>query len=127
MPARDYGYQLVHYCRRAIAYTDNGLTVPIGTLPSGSLIVRQISGVNIHTAFNGGATNTISIGASNDVNTDNFATSLALGSVGWVVLDENPTALLTVETTMVGLVTSTASASAGAAEVLIAYAPDNDM
>ena len=127
MPARDTGYQLVHYCRRGIAYTDNGLTVTIGTLPINSLILRQISGVNIHTAFNGNTTNTISIGASTDSGTDNVATSLALGSVGWVVLDENPTALLTVETTMVGIITSTASASAGAAEVLVAFVPDNDL
>lgn len=126
MPARDYGYQLVHYCRKGIVFNDHGLTVPIGTLPINAVVLRQISGVNIHTAFNSGVANTLNIGASTDSGTNNFATDLALGSVGWVVLDENPTALLTVETTMVGLVACSA-ATAGAAEILIAYAPDNDM
>jgi hypothetical protein len=127
MPARDYGYQLVHYLRKGITFADNGLTVTIGDIPAGSLILRPVSGVAIHVAFNGATTNTLDIGPSTDAGTNLYATLLALGSIGYVALDEAVTNLVTVETRVQAAVVSTTGATAGVGEVLIAYAPDNDM
>ena len=126
IPARETHLQLVHYCRKGISYTDNGLTVDIGTIGANALILKPISGVAITTAFNGGTTNTLDIGPSTDTGTNLWATLLALGSVGYVPLDEAVTNMVTVESYMQAYVVSTASASAGSAEILIAFVPDND-
>lgn len=124
--ARDYGKQMIHYLRKSITYADNGTTVTIGTIPAGSLILKPCSGVAVNVAFNGGTTNTLDIGASTDSGTNNFATLLALGSIAFVPLDEAVTMLVSVDTVVQAYVVSTAGASAGAAEIIIAYIPDND-
>ena len=127
-PARHFAAPVVQYLRRDIAYTDDGLTVTVGTVPAGSIILHAISGVYVTTLFNGNATNTVDIGASDDSGTNNFATALALGTVAYVTLDEMATAgtLVSSETKIVALVTSTASASAGAGTIVIAFIEDND-
>ena len=124
--AREYHQQLVHYCRKGIVFGDDGKTVTVGTIPAGSLILKPISGVAVTTVFNGGSTNTLDIGPSTDTGTNLWATLLALGTLGYIPLDEAVTNLVTVETTVQAYVVSTASASTGAGEILIAYVPDND-
>lgn len=124
--AREYHQQLVHYCRKGIVFGDNGKTVTVGTIPAGSLILKPISGVAVTTVFNGDATNTLDIGPSTDSGTNLWATVLALGTLGYIPLDEAVTNLVTVETIVQAYVVSTASASTGAGEILIAYVPDND-
>lgn len=127
MPARDYGYQLVHYIRKGITYLDNGTTVTVGEIPAGALVLKPISGVAIHTVFNGATTNTLDLGPSTDTGTNLWATLLALGTLGYIPLDEAVTNLVTVNTIVQGAVVSTTGASTGVGEILIAYAPDNDM
>lgn len=125
-PARNTGSQVVHFLRKSITYLDDGLTVTIGTLPAGSVVVKAMSGVYVHTLFNGGSTNTLDIGPSTDTGTNLWATLLALGVTTFVPLDEAVTNLVLVDTIVQAKVVSTASASTGAAEIVIAYIPDND-
>ncbi len=125
--ARDYNMQMIHYLRKTITYADNGTTVTIGTIPAGSVLVKPISGVSVSVAFNGNATNTLDIGPSTDSGTNLWMTVGALGSIAFVPLDEAVTNVVSSDTIVQAYVVSTASASAGSAEVVICYIPDNDM
>lgn len=124
--ARDYNMQMIHYLRKTITYADNGTTVTIGTIPAGSVLVKPISGVSVSVAFNGNATNTLDIGPSTDSGTNLWMTVGALGSIAFVPLDEAVTNVVSSDTIVQAYVVSTASASAGSAEVVICYIPDND-
>jgi hypothetical protein len=124
--AREFHTQQVHYLRKTITFANNGETVTIGTIPAGSVLLKPISGVSVSVAFNGDTTNTLDIGPSTDTGTNLWMTIGALGSIAYVPLDEAVTNLVSVETTVQCKVVSTASASAGSAEVIIAYIPDND-
>lgn len=119
---QNYHQNMVHYLQKEISYTDDGTTVTIGTLPANSVVLR--GGVAVTTAFNGATTNTLDIGTTADPN--GFATVLALGTIGNIVADEMATsndALVSAETDVVGVVVSTASASAGTAYVWVEYVP----
>ena len=118
--------------KQTLAYTLNFDTtgassgVAIGTIPAGSVLVKPISGVSVSVAFNGNSTNTLDIGPSTDSGTNLWMTVGALGSIAFVPLDEAVTNVVSVDTIVQAYVVSTASASAGSAEVVIAYIPDND-
>lgn len=122
--ARQYPQQMVHYLRKGITYADNGKTVTVGILPAGACIIKPMSGVMVNVAFNGDTTNTLDIGPSS--NTDLWATDLALGSIAHVPLDEGVSMAVSADTTVQAVVTSTDSATAGAAEIIICYVVDND-
>lgn len=124
---RQYSQQVVHFLRKGITYADDGKTIVIGKIPSGSVIIKPMSGVHIKTVFNGNSSNVLDIGASTDSGTNNFATQLALGTATFVPMDEAVgDFIVTADTTVSMLVTSTASASAGEAEVFVCYIPDTD-
>lgn len=124
--ARQYNTQQVHYLRKGLVFGDNGVARTVGVIPAGSLILKPISGAHITTAFNAGTTNTLNIGTSAD--DDLFGTALALGSANFVPLDESIGGFLVAADTTVTatVVLSGTAASTGAAEVVIAYIPDND-
>lgn len=123
--ARDYQMQMIHYLRKTITYADNGTTVTIGTIPAGAVLVKPISGVAVSVAFNGNTTNTLDIGPSTDSGTNLWMTVGALGSIAFVPLDEAVTNVVSVDTVVQAAVVSTAGASAGSAEIIIAYIPNN--
>jgi hypothetical protein len=124
--ARQHHYQFPHYLRKSISYTDEDTAVTLGPdIPAGSLILKALSGVSVSTAFNAGTLNQIDIGTSADPNL--YGTLLALAATDFVPLDEAVSYLVTQDTTMTATVTLTGTAAtAGAAEVVIAYIPDND-
>lgn len=131
--ARQYHTQQVHYLRKTISYTDNGSEVEVGRVPAGALIKKESSGVHITTAFNASAGNVLQLGtnggdtdASDDPNV--FGTSLALGTATFVPADVATGAyLLTQDTIITATVELTGTAAtAGSAEVIIEYIPDND-
>ena len=122
--AREYVTAQVHYLRKGFTYADNGKTLTVGTLPAGAQIIKPMSGVAVNVAFNGGTTNTLDIGSADD--TDLYATDLALGSIAFVPLDEAVSMIVSADTVIKAVVVSTASASAGEGEIIIAYAADND-
>ena len=123
--ARDYQMQMIHYLRKTITFADAGTTVTIGTIPAGAVLVKPISGVAVSVAFNGNTTNTLDIGPSTDSGTNLWMTVGALGSIAFVPLDEAVTNVVSVDTVVQAAVVSTAAASAGSAEIIIAYIPNN--
>lgn len=126
-PGRAFHTQQIHYLRKSITYEDGGTTVEIGTLPAGAQILKPLSGVAVNIAFNGGTTNTCSIGPTSDSGTDLYATALALGTIGFVPFDEAVSLLVgSSDVPVSAAVVSAASPSAGQAEIIIAYVPDND-
>ena len=123
--ARDYQMQMIHYLRKTITFADAGTTVTIGTIPAGAVLVKPISGVAVSVAFNGNTTNTLDIGPSTDSGTNLWMTVGALGSIAFVPLDEAVTNVVSVDTVVQAAVVSTAGASAGSGEIIIAYIPNN--
>lgn len=125
--ARNFNKQMIHYLRKGITFADDGTTVTVGTIPAGSLVIKPISGVAVTTVFNAGSTNVLDIGPSTDSGTDLWATDLALGTLGFIPLDEAVTNLVSVDTIVQAAVDlSGTAATTGAAEIVIAYIPDND-
>lgn len=123
--AREFHTQQIHYLRKSVTFADNGTAVTVGVLPAGAQIVKPISGAAVNVAFNAGTTNVIDIGTSADP--DFFATNLAAGSIAFVPIDEAVTNLVAADTTITATVElAGTAATAGAAEILIAYIPDND-
>ena len=125
--ARVYASQQIHYLRKSITFADDGTTVTVGTIPAGSLVLKPISGVAVTTVFNAGSTNVLDVGPSTDSGTDLWATDLALGTLGFVPIDEAVTNLVSVDTIVQAAVDLTGTAATtGAAEIIIAYIPEND-
>lgn len=125
-PARLLHTQQIHYGRVGVVFGDNGTVKTIVVVPAGSLILKALSGVHVTTVFNAGTANVLDIGTSAD--DDLFGTDLALTATNFVPLDEAVgTYLCTSETTItVTLGLTGTAATTGAAEVFIAYIPDND-
>lgn len=118
--ARQYTTAQTHYLSAEISYTDAGASVSLGFCPAGARIIR--GGVSVETAFNGDTTNTLNIGTTADA--DEFASALALGTIGVIPADEMATtngAKMTADTEIFAAVTSTASPSAGAGLVWVEY------
>lgn len=130
--AREYHQTMVHYIRKTITKADNGSEVTVGYLPAGAVIMKPMSGVMVHTAFNAAAGNVLDIGANGgDTNAaddpDRWATDLALGTTTFVPLDESVTYRLSQDTIITASVAlSGTAATTGEAEVIICYVPDND-
>lgn len=122
--ARDFSKQMVHYLRKTITFEDGEVTV--GVVPSGALILKAQSSVNVTTAFNAGTTNTVHVGTSAD--NDAFATALAGGSIAQVAFDEfSAENLVSSDTTITATYNQSGTApTAGSAEVIVAFIPDND-
>jgi hypothetical protein len=123
--ARQYETQQVHYLRRSITFADHGLTLTVGTIPAGALVLKALSGVHVTTAFNAAGADTLDIGPSTDSGTDLWATALDMSATNFIPMDENVSLLVTVDTIVQCDVTAS-GATAGAAEVIICYIPDND-
>lgn len=85
--AREYHTAQVHYLSKAFTFADATLVLTLGTRPAGSYVLR--GGVVVVTAFNAGSNNRLDIGTTGD--DDEFATDLALGTVGVIVADEMAT------------------------------------
>jgi hypothetical protein len=127
--AREYHHNVVHFLRKTITYADHGLTITVGTIPAGSIVLSELSGIYVTTAFNGNATNTCDVGITGT--TTKYSSALALGTAGFIEQDVITTSagtshLTTADETIIATVISTASASAGSAEVVMAYIPDTD-
>ena len=117
---QEYHTNQVHYLVKKITYADNGLTVTVGTLPENAAVIA--GGVVVKTAFNGNTTNTADIGVAADG--EDFASNLALGTVGVIAADEMATALYGFSASsrdVLAAVVSTASATTGEGYVWVQY------
>jgi hypothetical protein len=120
---RQFHTQQIHFLRKSITYSDCGTTVTVGVIPAGSVFIKPASGVAVTTLFNN--SNVLDIGPSTDTGTNLWATSLDInGALGFVPCDEAVTSLVTVDTIVQCIASSTATV--GAAEVIICYIPDID-
>ncbi|MBL4940375.1 MAG: hypothetical protein JKY81_01780 [Colwellia sp.] len=123
--AREYYSQQVHYLRKSIGFADDGVELTMGVIPSGSVILKALSGINVDVAFDAGTTNTVNMGTSADDNL--YGTVLAAGAIAFVPLDETVAMTVAADTTMtVTVVLTGTAATVGNGEALIAYIPDND-
>ena len=119
--------QQIDYLRKSVTFADGGKTVTVGILPPNALILKPISGVFVNTVFNAGTTNTLDLGTSADG--DLYGTALALGTLGFVPLDEAVSFKTgpsgdTYVTVTVNL--SGTAATTGAADIVVAFVPNND-
>ena len=124
--ARQYHHQMVHFLRKTVGYGDDGTELTVGIVPSGSTILKPMSGVQVSTAFNAATGNVLQVGT--DANDNLFMTSGALGTATFVPLDEAIGGyLVTADTTITATVELTGTAAtAGSGEVVICYIPDTD-
>ena len=124
--AREYSYQLVHFMRLTMDYTDDETAKTVGTIPAGAVVLKSASGVNVTTAFDAAGANTISLGITGS--TQKFASALALGTADFVECDTTGSFHVGAsDISVLATITMTGTAaSAGSAEVVIAYVPDND-
>lgn len=123
--ARQFHTQQVHYLRRTITFANNGQTVNVGTIPAGSVILSPVTGAVVTTAFSGGSAYTLDMGYSTDSGIDNLMTAVSLATAGFKGIDETGALLTSADTIISAELTS--DATAGSAEVVVAYIPDNDL
>lgn len=122
--ARVYHTQQIHYLRKSMTY-DGTLSVDVGTVPSGALIIPNASGAFVTTAFTASTTvQTLNIGYADDA--DEYASALVLTSAGQIELDVETDLLVPADRTITATLTAGNGPTAGALEVIIAYIPDND-
>lgn len=126
--ARQFHQQMVHYLRKTVTFSDGTTAVEVGTVPAGSVLVGPISGAEIDTVFvSTGSTTAVNLDIGTTANDDLYATDLSTTSAGFKAFDEVVSRRVTVDTKIIAtLGGSTASITAGEAEVLVAYIPDND-
>ncbi len=127
--ARQLVTQQTNYIRKRITFADYGTTVIVGYLPGGAMVTG--GGVQIVTAFNSSGTDLLDVGFIGATTDDNaYATDLTLAAVGFLQLDELA-ATTNIQQANAYTVTcnpkqSVADATAGVADVIIYYAPNND-
>lgn len=117
---QEYHTNQTHFLCKKITYSDNGTTVTVGSLPPYAVVTG--GRVVVTTAFNGNSSNIVDVGTSDDG--EDFGSDLALGTKGVIAFDETATALYAYSTSarnIIAAVTSTASASAGVAFVVVEY------
>jgi len=123
--ARDLVVQAVHSMRKSITF-DGSLTGSMpAELPDGAIIVG--ASVHVFTAFDAGTANTINIGVSGEA--DRFMSAGSLAAAADVPFDD----LVLANRKMSGntdityaMTLSGTAATAGQADIVIQYIPNND-
>lgn len=112
--------QQTAYISTSVTFADDGTAKTVGVLPAGAVIKKAESGIIVTEAFDAGTSNTVNIGTSADDNL--YGTLLAAGATDFVPLDEAVSYKVTSDTTItVTVVLTGTAATAGAAEVVIAF------
>jgi hypothetical protein len=126
--ARNFQKQMIHYLRKTLTYAAGaGTAVDVGTVPAGSLLLGPVSGVAVTTVFvSTSSTVATNIDIGTTANDDVYATNLASTALGFVPFDEAVSQLVSADTKIIATIGSTGTVTAGEAEVIIAYIPDND-
>lgn len=127
--ARQFHTQQIHYLRKSLVETgttaNQSETFTVGTIPAGSLILKALSGVNVDVAYTSATNKLINIGTSASGNL--YGTLLSVAAIAFVPLDEAVAMTVSADTVITATHALTGSAgTAGRAEVVIAYIPDND-
>lgn len=127
--ARQFHTQQIHYLRKSLTETgttaNQSETFTVGIIPAGSTILKPLSGVNVDVAYTAATNKLINIGTTATPNL--YGTLLSVASIAFVPLDEAVAMTVSADTTITAThALSGAAGSAGRAEVVIAYIPDND-
>jgi hypothetical protein len=122
-PARQLHTQQVHYLRKRVNWNDSaiGSGVVMGTLPAGAMIVSQ--NVRCNTAFNAGTTNAVNVGTA-AAGTQLFTDAATAGARSPTIANLSFASDTDIYVTYAQ--TGTA-ATAGQADIVIGYAPNNDL
>lgn len=121
--ARQYHTQQVHYIRKRVTYNDAGIGtgVVFGTLPAGAMIVDQ--DVRCSTAFNAGTTNALNVGTAAG-GTQLFTDAATAGARQPTIANLSFAA----DTDLyVQFAQTGTAASAGVADIVIGFVPNNDL
>jgi hypothetical protein len=124
--ARQFQQQLVHYLRKGITFANAGTAVEVGTIPAGALIMAPTSGWAVTTVFvsTAGGVPVLDIGTTTTA--DLYATDLSSTGLRFLPLDEGVNFTVSADTKIMATLGSSGTVTAGAAEIVIAYIPDND-
>lgn len=114
--------QQAHYFRKRVNFNDAGIAsgVYFGTIPAGAMIIQQ--NIRVNTAFNAGTTNAINVGTTaggSQLFTDAATAGARLPTVANLSFATDTD--LFVSYTQTGTV-----ATAGQADIVIEYVPNND-
>ena len=123
---RNLGLQAVHFLRKTITYADGqSAVITVGKLPAGAVVIGAMSGVAVTTVFNDATNKLVKIGVTGD--DDMFDASASVATLGFVPNDAATSHLVSADIDVICTHMRTgAAASAGAAEVIVAYCPDID-
>jgi hypothetical protein len=128
--AREYDMQVLHFIRRSVSFdtplisTDD--TILVGVLPAGAVIYDAI--VKVSTAFNAATTNYINVGIAGDDDGIVDEGDLDLTAAEWQSSRRGCDLTITSDTPVyVTYDQSGTAATTGAAEIIVAYIPDNDL
>lgn len=128
--ARQYEQQVLHFIRRQITFDTfligTDASVKVGTLPAGAVIYDAI--VKISTAFNAGTNNYINVGVEGDDDAILDQDDVDATAAEWQSSRRGCDLTLTADTPVyVTYDQSGTAATAGVAEIIVAYIPDNDL
>jgi hypothetical protein len=121
--ARQTQFQHVHYLRKRVNFNDSaiGTGVVFGTLPAGAMILTQ--NVRVSTAFNAGTTNALNVGTAAG-GTQLFTDAATAGARSPTIANLSFAA----DTDLfVQFAQTGTAATTGVADIVIAYAPNNDL
>jgi hypothetical protein len=121
--ARQLHTQQVHYLRKRVNYNDAniGNGVVMGTLPAGSMIVSQ--NVRVNTAFNAATTNAVNVGTA-AAGTQLFSDAATAGARSPTIANLS---FASDQDIYVTYAQTGTAATAGQADIVIGYAPNNDL
>jgi hypothetical protein len=126
---RELPFQAVHYMRKRVNYSDVGIStgIKIGTLPKDANILRTT--VKVRTAFNAATTNVLTVGQ----NSSSYNDIVAAGDVdesaaeAQLVMRGADLDLSASEVDVYAKYTqSGTAATAGVADIMIEFIPNND-
>lgn len=121
--------QQTNYLRKRITFADYGKTIVVGYLPAGAMVTA--GGVQIVTAFNSSGTDLLDVGFIGATTVAaGYASALVLNAVGFIAFDELATTTniqqIDASTVTCAPTQSVADATAGVADVVVFYVPNND-
>jgi hypothetical protein len=122
-PARQLHTQQIHYIRKRVNWNDSaiGTGVIFGTLPAGSMIVSQ--NVRGNVAFNAGTTNALNVGTAAG-GTQLFTDAATAGARSPTIANLS---FASDTDLFVQFAQTGGAATAGQADIVIGYAPNNDL
>lgn len=122
-PARQLHTQQSHYLRKRINFNDTNIGggVVMGTLPAGAVILNQ--NVRVVTAFNAGTTNAINVGTAAG-GTQLFTDAATAGARSPTIANLSFASDTDI---FVQYAQTGTAATTGQADIIITYAPNNDL